>query len=285
MIVWTGEPGFNGMNFPSYRNPITGKQVIWKDEFDNDKLDGFFIKGANTFITTEGDRPTPRGEEIIKYLEQHPFLTAYRWFIIRDLNHEEKTRTSKVKSKRITLQKLFGMSEEDLRTTLISGRIDASGTLEDMQNRIQYMADTGESGVAKLFDALEVQDKEYRVAIAMGISKSIIFYDRGKYRMGGSQGAIIGYDEDQVIMFMKENPEDYEYLKKAIGSITSEKANEAITHIEQKTSNAIRPKGTAITSAADAQQKLADIRKGVEKVYTEPSEAEMLAKAQSLANM
>lgn len=285
MLVWTGDDEFNGINFPSYRHPETGKRIIWTDEFDDEKLDGFFLKNKQTLITDEGKRPVPRAKDIYAYLENHPFIVQYRWFFFRDLNNEEKARTSKVKSKRVTLQKLFAMEEDELRTTLISGRFDSSGTLEDMQNRIQYTADSGDVGVTRLYDLLQIQDKEYRVAIAMGVARGIIYFNQGKYRLGGSQGPIIGYDEDQVIMFMKENKEDYQFLQKSIGNITSETANEAITHVEQKTANTARSAGGAITSAEDAQQKLADIKKQSEKVYSEPTEEEMLAKANTLASM
>ncbi len=249
----------------------------------DDMHDGFFIRNGKTLITDEGPNPNPQAKEVIAYLEGHPFVTDFKWFTIRDLNKEEKAKATKVSSKREVLEKLYVMNEQELRETFLAGRIDAKGNFEELKNRVQTISDAGDSGVAKLYDALYTQDKEYRVTIAMGISKGIVYYNSGKYRMGSSNGPIIGYDEDQVVMYLKENKDDFAYIQKAVGEITSEKANDAITHVEQRTKSH-KLTTSKLTSGKELQEKLAKMKDEAKDAYVEESDEDMKRKANQLAN-
>lgn len=238
VIEWTGQPGFNGRNFASYRHPKTGKAMMWIDEYGEKQPDGISIARAKVYLSDKEGEPgfQPRATEIVAYLKDHPYMRD-RQFIIRDLDAEEEARNTVVKNKADVLFAYYTLGEQDLRKVLTIGKLDASGSFLDLHGRIQAIADSGEKGVKRLHDIMATQDKEYRIVLQFAINDKLIFYKNNRYYLGSEHGEVIGFDEDAVIFWMKNNEKEYSYLvkqtettriKKGVKSTAPELKGEAI---------------------------------------------------------
>lgn len=295
VIEWAGAPGFNGRNFAAYQSRKNGRAVMWKDEWGKDSPDGPVVASPRVVITDEEGAPgfQPRAQEIISYIEGHPYVLNGE-FRIRDLDAEEEARMSAVKSKGKILAAYYSLSESELRKVMTIGGLDSSGDILDLHGRIQMIVDSGEPGIKKLHKIMATQDKEYRLVLKFAIDSGLMHYSNNRYRIGGQHGEVIGFEEDAVIRWMKDNQSEYKFLLEGTEQLRVSKGIKDSAPIDVKDGHK-NHKSERITSAEEAMQNISfedevnDIPTGPkrpQKSYAEEeaemSDEDMLAAASGL---
>jgi hypothetical protein len=215
IIEWTGGDAFTGINLAAYRSPKTGMAIVWTDEFGLPNSTGPILSEKKTLITDE----TPRGKEFLMYVEDHPVKTKLGWIQIRDLTAEEQAEASKVSNKVAIMARYYTMGEQELRETLMLARLDSSGTLADMQARVQIIADNSSTGIQTLERGLREGDREYIITVIKSLEKGLITRANNRYYLGDEKGEIIGFAEDQVIMYLKEHEKEYAFLLRSLEGV------------------------------------------------------------------
>jgi hypothetical protein len=219
---------FNYCKFGNYKDR-EGRLIELVDINEN-KVSGYemFQAVISLDINKEYDK------RLYEFLKDHPLIQGK--FTIEDVSNKENERAESSLKSAKAITTASQLNENDMRDLALLMGIDSS--LEEMLLRAKII-DFANNNPEKFMSHLEDIDKEHRIFLKKALDKDILAKVNGVWKHGSLN---IGLNDDQAIVWLKDNGDVYALLKHQlrtgkIEKIEEEKVEEVIVEKQSTISN------------------------------------------------
>ena len=223
MIKSKNPEKFNYCKFGTY----TDKDGRTKELVDiNDKV----ISGYEMFQAVVSlDINRDYDKRLYEFLKDHPLIQGK--FTIEDVSSEQQRKAENSLHSAKAITTASQLSENDMRDLALLMGIDSS--LEEMLLRAKII-DFASNNSEKFISHLEDIDKEHRVFLKKASDKNILTKVNGVWKHGTLN---IGLNDDQAIVWLKDNGDVYALLKHQLRTGKIEKIEEEKVEKQSTISN------------------------------------------------
>lgn len=189
--------------FSNYVDPVTKEAVYLEDGNGNRVERTIRPKAVKLDLSVKSDKA------FYDFVQKHIYVCGSNPILkLKNINEEAKSENKKIEATMQLNAKIFAMGEDDLLDLgLLLGYDSKLGDNEVVKNKIYKYAATNPQDV---LDRINDTDYPLRVLIKKAAQAEDLKQEHGVWKYGQ---VVIGKDEDQVVLWMKDNPVVRESLK------------------------------------------------------------------------
>jgi len=188
-----------------------GRRKVLKDI--NDEEYEFVLRSPAVVF----DLSDPYDKRVHDWLKGYPGVSQH--LIFEDTIEQEMISTDKMIESAEAIQIAVGMSEKDIKDfAKLTGIRVKDNSIEFVKAQVIKLANDDPNKFSRIIND---RDKDYRVFIENAIDKKLMAFTNGTYKYNRET---IGLNEDQVVLWLKDNKDIHALLRKEMSGNKKAKA-------------------------------------------------------------